>query len=219
MANGRSTRHGTDLRGDLRVRTEEAAGVHTVQQGTLAPAPTLEPQRSSPRVRDDGALIEALGGYLTGEYQAEIVARDARLAAVEETASEHREMRGIYRDMWQQAEMAVEAQRNDLQWAIEARDRVIVMLLATVYRANILGRDATVDTQTELCASYVDELIDAARTSNTRTALRRPEAIMDEVYQDIMREDLAGMDTEEDSSSGDSVIDLTADEDIDMEEL
>lgn len=213
--NGRDTRSSTDRRSDLRVRSPEASGVHADPEGSLASDPRRIPTHGT-RARDDGALADALGGWLTGEYQAEINQLSDDVVAMRSEVAESNDMRGIYRDMWQQAEAALEAQRNDMQWAIEARERVINMLFATLYRSTILSTaESTTESQLNLCSSYVDELIDSAAGHAYNSVLRRPDIICDEVYQEVMREDLAGMTTESDSSDSE-VIDLTTDEVVDL---
>jgi len=192
MANGPSTSNGDHLGADLRVRAEEESSFVPVAEGTLAPASQVVASPERTRARDDPALIDALGSWLDDELNAQLQ-QDA------DNLAREREAVAAYRHVWQEAEEAILAQRHDMQWQLEARERVIKLLLATCYRMEIRRDvDATFDGQLEICASYVDELVTFARQNNTRTILERPARIRDDTYNTVIIEQL-GEETETDS--------------------
>jgi len=208
MANGHSARDSADLLLRLRMDPAQTTSINTIHEGTVAPPSSP----IEPRARDDHALIDALGGYLTGEHQ-------ATLGRAEEAMRAEMGNHLLFREMWENSERSMLDQRHDMEWAIESRERVITLLLSTLYRAQIRrDMDATSDAQLEICASYVDELVTFARTNNTVTTLLRPDTIRTDVYNELLREDLSEITTDEDSEGSEfNPIDLTGDSE--MEEL
>lgn len=211
--NGRDTRSSTDQRSDLRVRLEEETGVLSGQEGMVASPPPSQPSLR----RGNDALADTLGAWLNDNHQAEIRALSEDLQRKEIERLHAEEGRQVYRSMWNQAEDAVEATRYDMQFAIHARDRVLSMLLATTYRYSAKHPDATADEQLELVSRYIDQLIETNVDQNYETSLLRPADVQDATYQDILREELVDMSTDEDTE--DEIIDLTMDSDDDDEEL
>lgn len=211
--NGRDTRSSSDQRTDLRVRLEEETGVLSGQEGMVASPPPQQPRLR----RGNDALADTLGAWLNGNHQAELKALSDDIQRKEIERLHAEEGRQVYRSMWNQAEDAAEATRYDMQFAIHARDRVLTMLLATTYRYAANHEDAKADDQLELVCRYIDQLIESNVEQNYETSLLRPADVQDATYQDMLREEIADMSTDEDTE--DEVIDLTMDSDDDDVEL
>lgn len=179
---------------------------------------TSTPASPSTNARDGrSALEDCLGEWLNNNHQAELKALSDDIQRKEIERLHAEEGRQVYRSMWNQAEDAAEATRYDMQFAIHARDRVLTMLLATTYRYAANHQDAKADDQLELVCRYIDQLIEANVEQNYETSLLRPADVQDATYQDMLREEIADMSTDEDTE--DEIIDLTMDSDDDDIEL
>jgi len=181
-------------------------------------------------------LIDALGGYLTGVHQSEVAALSADVQEQESARKRAEVGRQVYQEMYQTAEEALTATQTEFEFAIQARDRVIMLLMNTAYRyaamCNNNYESRRTDEQLAACAHYTDELIEFTNQRGWNTWLLSADEVQDRVHQELLREELMDMSTDEDSDSGDEIIDLTEDdypmpdeevgmhdEDVEMHEL
>lgn len=178
------------------------------------------------------ALEDTLGGYLTGEFQAQLEQAAQEVRTAQDIANQRTIERDLASQAWRDQLLRTEEIANGLEASLQARERLCTSLMHLVLLyANKAGANETDDTRIDICTRYFEELRTFAVEHYDYNCQLTPLAdVRINVDDELAADALIGMTTEESDSETESeyapdseedpeFIHNTMDEDEEMETI